>query len=150
MNTARMAELELKKRMLSQRSEVLRQTLAIQLDGVLAPAEGLAARAVGTGRWIRRQSPWLIAGVVALMVFKPKTLPNLAGRATWAWQTWLRWQPIVMPVLMPLLMHLRAAMASHSHGPHAGHEASAGPASESASAATAAPEHHPFGDQSPG
>lgn len=139
MNTARMAELALRKRMLSQRSYVLRHTLAIQLNDVLAPAEGLAVRALTTGRWVRRHSPWLAAGVVALMVWKPKTLPNLAGRATWAWQTWLRWQPLVMPVLMPLLAHLRAAMAS----PPAGPEAAADAAPPEATSASHAPPQSP-------
>jgi hypothetical protein len=106
-----MAELALKKRMLRQRSEVLRHTLAIQLADTLEPAAGLASRAASTGRWLRRYGGWMAAGMVALLVAKPKALPNLAGRLSWAWQTWLRWQPLLMPVLAPLMAHWRAAMA---------------------------------------
>lgn len=112
MSAARMDELALKKRMLQQRSEVLRHTLAIQLGDTLGPAAGFAERAAATGRWLRRHSAWLVAGAVALMVWKPKALPNLAGRTMWAWQTWQRWQPFVLPVLMPLIEGWRAAAAN--------------------------------------
>lgn len=97
--SARMAELALKKRMLRQRSAVLRHAFALQVDARVAPLAGLADRAVSTGRWVGRHPYWVVAAAVALAVWRPKGVVRLAGRGLWVWQTWQRLQPVVLPLL---------------------------------------------------
>ena len=96
----RMAELALRKRMLQQRSAVLRHTLAIQVNAKVAPVAGMADRALSTGRWLSKHPYWMVAGAVALAVWRPKGVARLAGRGVWLWQSWLRLQPVVMPLLL--------------------------------------------------
>lgn len=100
--SARMAELALKKRMLRQRSTVLRHAFAVQVNARVAPLAGLADRAVSTGRWVGRHPYWVVAAAVALAVWRPKGVMRLAGRGLWLWQTWQRLQPMVMPLLSQL------------------------------------------------
>lgn len=97
--SARMAELALKKRMLRQRSAVLRHALALQVNARVAPLAGLADRAVTTGRWLGRHPYWVVAAAAALAVWQPRGLARLAGRGLWLWQTWQRVQPVVLPLL---------------------------------------------------
>jgi YqjK-like protein len=91
----RMAELALKKRILQQRSAVLRRTFAAQVAQGVAPVLGGADRAIAAGRWLK-QHPALLAGAaVALLVWRPKGMVMLAGRGLWLWQTWLKLQPML-------------------------------------------------------
>lgn len=96
----RMSELALKKRMLRQRSEVLRLTLAVQVNAKVEPLLGLADRAVSTGRWMGRHPYWMVAAAVALSVWRPLGVVRLASRGLWLWQTWQRLQPVVVPLLL--------------------------------------------------
>ena len=66
--SARLSELALKKRMLQQRSAVLRHTFALQVHTKIAPMAGMADRALSTGRWLGRHPYWLVAASVALAV----------------------------------------------------------------------------------
>lgn len=100
--SARLSELALKKRMLQQRSAVLRHTFALQVNARIAPMAGMADRALSTGRWLGRHPYWLVAASVALAVWRPKGVARLAGRGLWLWQTWQRLQPVVMPLLLRL------------------------------------------------
>lgn len=103
----RLNELALKKQMLIQRSTVLRHALAIQMDAQLAPVAGVADQAVAAGRWVRRHPYWLIAGVVALAVWRPTGMTRLAVRGVSLWRAWRQWQPVIQP----LLSQWREAMA---------------------------------------
>jgi hypothetical protein len=94
----RMSELALRKRMLRQRSAVLRHTLAVQVNTQVAPALGLADRAVSSARWLGRHPQWLVAAGVALAVWRPAGLLRVATRGVWLWKTWLRWQPMLQPL----------------------------------------------------
>lgn len=107
--SARMAELALRKRMLQQRSAVLRHTLAIQVNAKVAPVAGMADRALSTGRWLSKHPYWLVAGAVGLAVWRPKGVARLAGRGMWLWQSWQRLQPVVMPLLLQFEQARRAA-----------------------------------------
>lgn len=113
MSSARMAELALRKRMLQQRSAVLRHTFAIQVNAKVAPMAGMADRALSTGRWLSKHPYWLVAGAVALAVWRPKGVARLAGRGLSLWQGWLRLRPVVMPLL------LQFAQARQSASPQA-------------------------------
>lgn len=99
MMSARMHELALRKRMLRQRSAVLRRTLAGQVNAQVAPVVSLADKALVAGRWLR-QHPYLLVGAgVALAFWRPAGLTRLAGRGLWLWQAWQRYQPVLKPLL---------------------------------------------------
>lgn len=119
MPSARMAELALRKRMLQQRSAVLRHAFAIQVNAKVAPVAGMADRALSTGRWLSQHPYWLVAGAVALAVWRPKGVARLAGRGLSLWQGWQRLRPVVMPLL------LQFAQARQPASPQAGNKASA-------------------------
>jgi len=110
--SARMSELALKKRMLRQRSAVLRHAFALQVNARLAPVAGMADRAVSTGRWLGRHPYWAVAAVVALAVWRPKGIARLAGRGLWLWQMWSRLQPVLTPLLSQLGNPVQAGQAS--------------------------------------
>lgn len=100
MSSARLSELTLRKRMLQQRSAVLRHTFAIQVNAKVAPVAGMADRALSTGRWLGQHPYWLAAAAVALAVWRPKGVARMAGRGLWLWRNWQRVQPWVMPLLL--------------------------------------------------
>lgn len=95
----RLTELALKKRLLRQRSAVLRHTLATQVGAHVAPVLGAADRVVTSARWLRRHPAWLVGGAVALLVLRPKGLTPWLGRGLWLWRTWQRVQPMVSTLL---------------------------------------------------
>jgi len=88
----RLDELALRKRVLQQRSAVLRHTLAMQVGEHVAPVLGLADRVVASGRWLKRNPAWAVGAAVALVVWRPKfglqLMQTWAGRGLWLWQTW--------------------------------------------------------------
>jgi YqjK-like protein len=100
MTPVHMTELALRKRMLQQRSAVLRHTFAIQFRSEVAPLAGVADRAFAAGRWMWRHPLLLVAGAVAVTVWRPNGLSRLAGRGLLVWRAWQHWQPLVRPVLM--------------------------------------------------
>lgn len=91
----RLAELALRKRVLQQRSALLRRTLAQQVGVHVSPALGMADRVVASGRWLRQHPALLIGGAVALLVWRPTGLLRWAGRGMWLWQAWQRVQPML-------------------------------------------------------
>lgn len=93
--SAHMTELALRKRLLLQRSAVLRLQLAIQVGEHVAPVLRMGDRVVASGQWLRRHPAWLVGAAVALLVWRPKGLVSWAGRGVWAWQAWLKLQPMV-------------------------------------------------------
>lgn len=119
LTSKRMSELALRKRMLQQRSTVLRHTLAIQLSATLTPALGLADRVVSSGQWLRRH-PALLVGVAAvLLVWRPKAgisgLLHGAGRGMGLWQAWLKLQPMLMRLGQAAqTVHVPAQAAAHA------------------------------------
>lgn len=112
--SARMSELALKKRMLQQRSAVLRHAFALQVNAKVAPVADMADRALLTGRWLGKHPYWLVAAGVALTVWRPKGMTRLAGRGLWLWQTWQRWQPVVMPLMLQFTLARKSASAHQS------------------------------------
>jgi hypothetical protein len=98
-----MSELALKKRMLQQRSAVLRHAFALQVNAKVAPVAGMADRALSAGRWLGRHPYGLLAVAVALTVWRPSGMTRLAERGLWLWQTWQRLRPMVMPLMAQLL-----------------------------------------------
>lgn len=107
--STRLSELALKKRMLQQRSAVLRHAFALQVNAKVAPVAGMADRALSTGRWLGKHPYWLVAAAVALTVWRPKGVARLAGRGLWLWQTWQRMQPVVMPLVLQFAQARKAA-----------------------------------------
>lgn len=111
----RMDELALKKRMLRQRSAVLRRAFAEQVLQGVAPALGVADRVISAGQWLKRHPVWLIVPVVALLVWRPKVaasglaigLTRWAGRGMWLWQTWAKLQPVVEAMRQRSIGHQR-------------------------------------------
>ncbi|MDO9237912.1 MAG: YqjK family protein [Aquabacterium sp.] len=102
-------DLALKKRMLRQRSAVLRRTLAVQVGERVSPLMGMADRVVASGRWLRQHPAWLVGAGVALLVWRPKGLTRWAGRGLWLWQTWQRLQPTVTQLMAPTPIDQREA-----------------------------------------
>lgn len=101
MTSTRMAELALKKRMLQQRSLVLRCALGAQVSVGLAPALSSLDKVMSAGRWLRRHPAWLVGGAVALLVWRPKGLVRWAGRGVWVWQTWIKLRPALARLSAP-------------------------------------------------
>jgi hypothetical protein len=108
---SRMAELALRKRMLCQRSAVLRLTLGIQINQGMAPMLGRADQVITAGRWLRRHPAWLVGGAVALLVWRPAGLTRWAGRGLWLWQAWQKVQPMVQPMVARLAAASAASAA---------------------------------------
>jgi len=98
----RMAELALRKRLLQQRSAVLRHTLGAQIGQGVAPVLAGADRVVAAGQWLRRHPAVLIGAAAALLVWRPKGVIvgalGMAGRAMWLWQSWHKLQPLLARV----------------------------------------------------
>jgi hypothetical protein len=98
----RMAELALKKRLLQQRSAVLRHTLGAQIGQGVAPVLAGADRVVAAGQWLRRHPALLIGAAAALLVWRPKGVIagalGMAGRGVWLWQSWHKLQPLLARV----------------------------------------------------
>lgn len=97
--------LAIRKRLLQQRSAMLRHQFGAEVMQTLAPPLTAADRAVEAGRWLRRHPAWLVAPAVALLVWRPAWLTGgagaagllrWAGRAMWLWQWWGRLQPLLM------------------------------------------------------
>jgi hypothetical protein len=89
-------DLEFKKLMLRQRSTVLRQTLAVQVSTTLSPTLRALARAQAAGRWLG-QHPILVAGAITtLLVWRPRAVVGLAGRAWSLWNVWQRVRPVAL------------------------------------------------------
>ena len=85
---SRQEELALKKRYLQLHSIVLRHQMQQQLGSALAPLSVAGQRLYTATGWARRH-PWLVGGAVAaLVLWQPRGLGVLVGRATWWWQTW--------------------------------------------------------------
>ena len=113
----RMAALALKKRMLQQRSAVLRRTLATQVGQGVGPVLGGADKLMATGQWLRRHPALLVGSAVALLVWRPKGLLrgalSLAGRGLWLWQTWQKLQPVVARVSAAASQQAKASLPPH-------------------------------------
>jgi hypothetical protein len=117
MTSTRLQELADKKQMLRQRSALLREAFAQQVGQGLAPALGMADRAMAVVQWVRRHPILLLAPVVALLVWRPRVLGGAvggglvasatvwAGRGLWLWRTWGRLRPALGA------MRLRAELA---------------------------------------
>jgi len=94
----RMAALALQKRILQQRSALLRRTLAAQVEAGVSPLLGGADRVMAAGHWLRQHPALLVGASVALLVWRPKGLVtgvlSVAGRGLWLWQTWQKLQPV--------------------------------------------------------
>lgn len=105
--STRLTDLAEKKQMLRERSALLRDALADQVEQGVAPAFGVADRVIGGVQWLRRHPVWLIAPAVALLVWRPRVLGGAlqgglvanvtrwAGRGVWLWQAWQRLQPML-------------------------------------------------------
>ncbi|MFT3857915.1 MAG: hypothetical protein QM742_10600 [Aquabacterium sp.] len=97
--------LAIRKRLLLQRSAMLRHQFGTEVMQTLAPPLTAADRVVQAGRWIGQHPFWLVAPAVALLVWRPSWLKEAtrpagllrwAGRALWLWQWWGRLQPLMM------------------------------------------------------
>jgi hypothetical protein len=81
-------DLAMRKLLLQQRSAVLRQVLAVQVNQTLAPALGVAQRVQAGGQWLRRHPALVVGAAAALLVWQPKGIFRWGRRLIWAWQTW--------------------------------------------------------------
>jgi hypothetical protein len=87
-------DLEFRKRLLRQRSAVLRQSLAVQVSATLSPTLRAVARVQAAGQWLG-QHPALVAGAATvLLVWRPRAVVSLAGRIWSLWQVWQRVKPV--------------------------------------------------------
>lgn len=84
-----MLELALRKQRLQLQSAAQREALVAAAVGI-APLF-VAVDAVRDGvRWLKRHPEWLVGGLVALVVAKPRAVARWARRAFFAWQAWRR------------------------------------------------------------
>lgn len=89
------ADLRTRKLLLQQRSAVLREVLAVQLERTLAPVNQAANKAQEGGRWLR-QHPLLVGvAAAALLVWRPQGAVSLLSRGWGLWKTWQRVAPLV-------------------------------------------------------
>lgn len=79
-------ELALKKQRLQFRSAALRDQLAADAAG-LHPLFHTLDRIQGGVRWLGRHPHWVVAGLVALLVARPKAFLRWGRRSWFAWQT---------------------------------------------------------------
>lgn len=94
-----LAESAARKRLLLARSAVLRLQLSQQLGQGLRPAWRTLDRADRGWRWLKGHPlAWLGVGAV-LLVWRPRGLPALAGRAWGVWRLWRQVAPIAMPLV---------------------------------------------------
>jgi hypothetical protein len=84
-----MLELALKKQRLQLRSAAQREALASAAVGIAPLFAAVDAMRNGV-RWLRRHPEWLVGGLVALVVARPRTVARWAQRAFFAWQAWRR------------------------------------------------------------
>lgn len=104
MTAPRLHQLALKKQLLQQRSEALRNSLALQSSTTLAPAFGVVDRVHQGGRWLAAHPAWVAgaAGLVAWWLFRrrPKVPSKGAwawgSRVWWLWRTWRQLQPLLV------------------------------------------------------
>lgn len=79
-------DLALKKQVLQLRSANLRLQLRQQTRGAFAPVTQTVDRVRNATGWVT-QRPWLVgAAAVALMVWQPARVLQVAGRGLWLWQ----------------------------------------------------------------
>lgn len=83
-------ELATRKLLLQQRSAVLRQVLAVQVNQTLAPALRVADQVQSGGRWLRGHPVLVVAAAAALLVWRPRAILRMVGQGWWAWQAWQR------------------------------------------------------------
>lgn len=93
------AERAARKRLLLARSAVLRLTLSHQLGQSVKPALRTLDRADLGWRWLKAHPlVWLGAGA-ALLVWRPRGVPALAGQAWGLWRLWRQLAPVAKPLL---------------------------------------------------
>lgn len=93
------AERAARKRLLQARSAVLRLTLSQQLGQGLQPVLHTLDRADRSWRWLKEHPlVWVGAGT-ALLVWRPRGVPALAGKAWGLWRMWRQVRPVAMPLL---------------------------------------------------
>jgi len=85
-------ELALRRQRLQLRSAALRDALAEQ-SIVLGPPLAAADRAQAGAQWLYRQRGWLMAGVVVVLVLRPRRAWRLFSAGWWLWRTARRLQP---------------------------------------------------------
>jgi hypothetical protein len=82
-------ELALKKQRLQIKSDALREQWSRHVAG-LEPAFFTGDRVAEGVRWVRRHPPALVAGVVALLVARPRSVLRWVRRSLVAWRSWRR------------------------------------------------------------
>jgi hypothetical protein len=85
-------ELAQRRQQLLARSAALRATLAAQ-SAALEPPLAMADHVVVGARWVYRQRGWIAAGVVVVLVLRPRRAWRVARFGWWAWRSARRLQP---------------------------------------------------------
>lgn len=88
-------DLRTRKLLLQQRSAVLREVLAVQLERTLAPVNQVANKAQEGGRWLRKHPILVGVAAAALLVWRPQGAVSLLSRGWGLWKTWQRIAPVV-------------------------------------------------------
>jgi hypothetical protein len=87
--TADRIELALRKQRLQLESDFLREQWCAHVAG-LEPAFRTGNRIVDGVRWLRRHPPVFVAGAVALLVARPRSVVRWLRRTVVAWRSWRR------------------------------------------------------------
>jgi hypothetical protein len=90
-------ELRLRREHLLLRSELLRDSLALQSLRI-APPFGWVDQGVRGLRWLRANPEWPVGLVLVLVVARPRRVLRWSRRSLWAWALWRQWRPVVKPL----------------------------------------------------
>ena len=80
-------ELALRKQRLQLQSAAQRDALLVAASG-LAPVFAVADGVRDGARWLARHPSWLVGGLVAVLVARPRFVLRWARRSFFAWQLW--------------------------------------------------------------
>ncbi|HET8694000.1 MAG TPA: YqjK family protein [Aquabacterium sp.] len=88
-------DLATRKLLLQQRSAVLRELLALQLERTVEPMFSAADKLNEGGRWVRKHPALMGVLGAALLIWRPRGAMSVLSKGLGLWQTWLRIRPLV-------------------------------------------------------
>lgn len=95
MKLSRAQILALKRQHLQMLISLQRGHLGVQVAQAFGPAVNALDKAQVAGRWLRQHPTLLVVGAVALLVWRPRQLLQLAGKGLWLLQMVQKVQPLL-------------------------------------------------------